>query len=328
MSPQQTQQSHNPQQPHRTHQPTLPQQPQQPPRQPRPRPMAQDMTQSRGARNGVRATIIAIAGLLVAAFLVVAINSIVAMALTRSSTTTTELPAEATSIAVSVPYGDVTIRETDTDVPRLTVEATGTGLRGGAEPVVNTRDDGVSVEVPRQRGDNGWFGFNSSDQDVVLEVPADGTERQFSATSDYGDLDSRVDASSIDLDTSYGEVRASGSVGTATLTTSYGDIEVEDLAVDGSLSAESSNGDISLELREDVAPVGTIRAETDFGNVDVDVPDVGDPGYYLANLSTDFGEEENDLRDSSAAQPVEAGDEPVTVDLQSSNGDVRIGYLN
>lgn len=284
------------------------------------------MRQSDGARTGIRATIAVIAGLLVCAFVVLAVNGIISMALTREATSTANLPAAAKSITVKADFADVEVREADTRMPKVTVVSSAAGLRDAPAPKIGGDAQNVTITAPRMQERPWSFGGPGGSQRIIVEVPNGDAGRQFAVETSYGDVSSSVNASGLDISTSAGDVDVSGTVGDTVLKSSMGDIEADGLVAEGRLAAQTDYGTVTLLLSSRVPPKGPIDVTSSNGDITVEVADVGDRNYYRVDARTDMGEETDELAGSLSGGAAKPGEGPVDVALRTSMGDLRIGY--
>jgi hypothetical protein len=229
----------------------------------------------------------------------------------------------ASSLAVDVDAGDVTVRSEERDDVAVDVvkQSSSVGVElSKYEFRVERPDDRVRLRGA-WTGDRGLSGGPSMDLDV--RVPADlavSAARTGTGDVDVRDVTGNVLARSSTGDVTVrsvaGAVRAETSTGSVTVedvetfagaSASTGDVDVEVPAVDGDTEVETSTGSVTAAIGPDVD--AEVRAETSTGDVDVS-------GLELADAT---------VGDELASGTL--GDGGPTLAFETSTGDVTLTAL-
>jgi len=196
----------------------------------------------------------------------------------------------ASSLAVDVDAGDVTVRSEDRDDVAVDV------VKQSSSVGVDLSKFEFRVERPDDRvrlrgawtGDGGLSGGPSMDLDVrvpaALDVSTARTETgdvdvadvtgDVLARSSTGDVTVRSVAGAVRAETNTGDVVVEDVEAFAGASASTGDVDVEVPAVDGDTQVETSTGDVTAAIGSDVDAL--VRAETSTGDVDVSALDLSD----------------------------------------------------
>jgi hypothetical protein len=230
---------------------------------------------------------------------------------------------DASSLAVDVDTGDVTVRSEEREDVAVDV------VKQSSSVGVDLSKYEFRVERPDDRvrlrgawtGDTGLSGGPSMDLDV--RVPADlavSTARTGTgdvdvqdvtgdvlARSSTGDVTVRSVAGAVRTETSTGDITVADVDAFAGASTSTGDVDVEAPAVDGATETETSTGDVTAALSADLD--AEVRAETSTGDVDV----------------TDLELSDATVGDELASGTL--GDGGPTLAFETSTGDVTLTAL-
>ena len=180
-----------------------------------------------------------------------------------------------TSVSIDVPNASVSLRPSDDDRVHVTMR----GTYSGSKPRLDVRDDGGEIEItggcPR-----GWFVFNRCAVRIDVELPenldveSDGENGGITATGLGGELE---------LSTTNGTISIEESSGRLSLETTNGRIELSDVT-STEVEAETTNGAVRMEFTE--AP-DTVSARSTNGEVSIRVPD--DNESYRVDATTTNG---------------------------------------
>lgn len=197
---------------------------------------------------------------------------------------TERVPVEgASSLAVDVDVGDVTLRTAERSDVRVEV------VKQSSSVGADLSNLEFRVERPDGRvrlrgvwtGNGGLSGQPSMDLDVTVPASLSVSE----ARTEVGDVDVREVAGDVTAESSTGDVTVRSASGAVRASTDTGDVVVEDVeafagasagtgdvtvevpAIDGDTTIESSTGDVDAAIASEVD--AEVRATTDTGDVEV-----------------------------------------------------------
>jgi hypothetical protein len=214
-----------------------------------------------------------------------------------------EYPVFGTSLLVDARDADVEIRTGD--VSQITVTRKTARNVFSSDPV--EKYEGGKLEL-RKTG-CGFLSFGTCDTDYLIVVPR---ELAVKAESSSGDLTAADLPKGVDLRTSSGGIEVTSVGGDVRLTTSSGGVEGQALA-DGRYEIVVSSGDIDLRFRQ--APA-SVDAESSSGDVSIEVPADGEA--YAVDADTSSGDTESKLNEDAAAER--------KIRAKTSSGDVKLEY--
>ncbi|MFU8947481.1 DUF4097 family beta strand repeat-containing protein [Mycetocola zhadangensis] len=217
---------------------------------------------SRGARLSLLIGIPLVVLALIIVFVVMLTNALRSVPV--SANVTQDLTADAgSSVSIDVPNATITLGPSDDDQVSVTMR----GTYSGTKPRLEVREDDGEVEItggcPR-----GWFVFNRCSVRIDIQLPAevdvesDGQNGGVTATGLAGDLD---------LSTTNGTLLMKDTSGRLDLETTNGRIELSDVT-STEVAAETTNGAVRMEFAD--AP-NTVSARSTNGEISVSVPNDG-----------------------------------------------------
>lgn len=213
-----------------------------------------------------------------------------------------EFPVSGTSLRVESSDTDIEMRAGDVSKITVTRKAERNVFSDDPE---EKYEDGV---LELKKTGCGFLSFGSCDTDYVIQIPKD--LAVFAETSS-GEILAIGLEKGAQLKTSSGRIELHTVGGEIQAETSSGDIEGQALP-EGQFRAKSSSGEIELEFAS--APL-SIGAETSSGEVKIELPGAD---TYAVEAETDSGDTDNRLKhDPAAIRKIRA---------KTSSGDVRLEY--
>ncbi|MGH3369293.1 MAG: DUF4097 family beta strand repeat-containing protein [Nocardioidaceae bacterium] len=220
-------------------------------------------------------------------------------------TDTLEYPVSGASVVVDARDADVEVRSGD--VSQITVTRKTERNVFSSDP--EEKYEGGRLEL-RKTG-CGFLSFGTCDTNYLIVVPREVAVR---AESSSGDLTAAELLKGVDLRTTSGSIEVRSVGGDVQLKTSSGGVEGQELA-DGRYVIEVSSGDIDLRFRQ---PPASVDAESSSGDVSIEVP-AGDQAYAV-DADTSSGDTESQLKQDPCAER--------KIRAKSSSGDVLLEYAD
>jgi hypothetical protein len=208
-----------------------------------------------------------------------------------------------TSVSIDIPNATLFLSPSDDDEVHVAMR----GSYSGSKPRLDVRTDRNETEItggcPR-----GWFVLNRCSVRIDVELPAEldveltGQNGRITATDLEGDLD---------LSTTNGAISIDASSGTVTAGTTNGRIELTD-TTSANVDVTATNGSVRLEF---TAAPDTVSARSTNGEVTVRVPDDGES--YRVDADTTNG-------DVDTADVRTDPDSDRSISVRTTNGRVAI----
>lgn len=236
-------------------------------------------------RNTLR-TVLLVIGTIVLAIILIGTAVRVAYSLNREDTSGTFTIGDSfDAVELRTSAADVTVEYTDVDEPELRFDQGGTNLR------LDYDVSGGLLNVRVDNGGWGWWGWGfdgwgwNHDAKLKLSLPQamEGDSLGLDIESTAGNLGVFGDYGDVVVESTAGDLRMSGATDNLQVTTTAGDLRLNDIAVDGTFTSESTAGDGTFAFR--TLP-DSIEVSSTAGNVRVSLPS----GSYRVETDTTAGE--------------------------------------
>lgn len=175
-------------------------------------------------------------------------------------------------IDIESEYGNIEIKESDTDRFKLVVYSEG-------KATFTNNDSTLKVKATSKTCDFLCFNFNVNKDRIIVYLPKD-YSKNMDIKSNYGDIKiEKFKDMNLLVESDYGDIHIE-SIGAADLYFDYGDIEIDEVV--NKLNIESDYGDVEIKK---LFITENSKIEADYGDIEI-----GTTNEIYINAITDLGD--------------------------------------